>query len=36
MLVEGEGSPQNDLDSFKGHLPVGCPIMFSILLGDTC
>ena len=31
MLVEGEGSPQNDLDSFRGHLLVGSPIMISIL-----
>ena len=23
MLVEGEGSPQNDLNSFRGHLLVG-------------
>ena len=38
MLVEGEGSPQNDLDSFRGHLLVGSPtpIMISILLRDTC
>ena len=36
MLVEGKGSPQNDLDSFRGHLLVGSPIMMSILVGDTC
>ena len=36
MLVEGLGSPQIDLDSFMGHLPVGSPIMISILLGDNC
>ena len=36
MLVEGTGSPQNDLDSFKGHLLVESPIMISILVGDTC
>ena len=36
MLVEGDGSRQNDLDSFWGHLPVGSPIMISILVGDTC
>ena len=36
MLVEREGSPQNDLDSLRGHLPVGSPIRILILLGDTC
>ena len=36
ILVEGEGSPLNDLDSFRGHLLVGSPIMISILVGDTC
>ena len=36
MLVEGEGLPQKDLDSFRGHLLVGYPIMISILAGDTC
>ena len=34
MLVKGEGSTQNDLDSFRGHLLVGSPIIISILLGD--
>ena len=33
MLVEGEGLPQKDLDSFRGLLLVGSPIMISILLG---
>ena len=36
MLVEGEESPQIDLDFFRGHLPAGFPIMILILLGDTC
>ena len=36
MLVAGEGSPQNDLDSLMRHLLVGSPIMISILLGDIC
>ena len=27
MLVAGEGSPQNDLDNFTGHLLVGSPMM---------
>ena len=36
MFVEGEGSPQDDLDSCRGHLLVGSPIMISILVEDTC
>ena len=36
MLVKGEGLPQNDLDSFRGYLSVGSPIMISIILGDIC
>ena len=36
MLVEREGLPQKDLDSFRGHLLVGSPIMISIVLGDIC
>ena len=34
MLVEGEGSPQNDLDSCRRPLLVGSPIMISILIGN--
>ena len=34
MLVEGEGSPQNELDCFRGHLLVGYPIIIPILLRD--
>ena len=33
MLVEEEGSPQNDLDSCSGHLLIGSLIMISILVG---
>ena len=36
MLVEVEEAPQNDLDSYMGHLLVGSPIMISIILGDIC
>ena len=36
MLVEEEGLPQKDLDSFRGHLLVGSPIMISIFVEDTC
>ena len=32
MLVKGEGAPQNDLDSCREHLQVGCPIMISIFV----
>ena len=35
MLVEGEESPQIDLNFFRGHLPAGFPIMISILVEDT-
>ena len=35
-VVEGKGSPKNDLDSFREHILDGSPIMISILLGDTC
>ena len=34
MLVEGEGAPQNDFDSYRGHLLVGSAIMISILVGE--
>ena len=27
MLVEGEGASQNDLDSYRGYLLVGSPII---------
>ena len=36
MLVAGEGSPQNDLDNFTGHLLVESPIIISILSGNIC
>jgi len=37
MLVEGEGTLQNDLNSFRGHLLVGSSIVISIFfLGDIC
>ena len=36
MLMEGERSPQNDVDSLMEHLLVGSPILISILLGDIC
>ena len=36
MLVEGAGSPQNNLDSSRGHMLIGFPIMISILVEDTC
>ena len=36
MLVEGEGVPQNDLDTCKGYFLVGSPIMILILVGDIC
>ena len=36
MLMEGEGAPQNDLDSCRGHLLARSPIMISILVRDNC
>ena len=32
-MVEGEGALQTDLDSCRGHLLFGSPIMISILVG---
>ena len=32
MLVEGEGASQNGLDSCRGHLLVGSPIMVVVLV----
>ena len=36
MLVEGEGLPQNDLDSCKAHLLVGSPSMILIQVRYIC
>ena len=37
MLVEGEGSPQNDLDSFRGHLLYSWVPYYDLdSCGDTC
>ena len=34
MLVEEERVSQNNLDSCRGHLLVGFPIMISIIIGE--
>ena len=35
MLVEGEGSPQNDLDSFRGHFACWVPYYGIVFLWET-